>query len=100
MTPALSDDASLPVTPSIQEPAKGAKTQKKGLDDPSAGMDEFDRALAEIKLKYVLKPLRLATCTYDLMMLNRFGEESVTVGAGSSRGNEIASESKRFMTFR
>ncbi|CAD6590415.1 MAG: hypothetical protein TREMPRED_005726, partial [Tremellales sp. Tagirdzhanova-0007] len=80
MTPALSDDASLPVTPSIQEPAKGAKTQKKGLDDPSAGMDEFDRALAEIKLK--------------------FGEESVTVGAGSSRGNEIASESKRFMTFR
>ncbi|WWC72536.1 uncharacterized protein I206_106498 [Kwoniella pini CBS 10737] len=48
---ALKEESSTPATPDTGTPSKGGKKKKK-KSDPFAGMDEVDRALAELKLQY------------------------------------------------
>ncbi|OCF54767.1 cytoplasmic protein [Kwoniella mangroviensis CBS 10435] len=73
----IEDEASAPATPGTPStPAKGGKKKKKV--DPYAGMDEVDRALAELKVQY--------------------GEE--TSQAGPSRATDNSGEARSSMAFR
>ncbi|WWD08346.1 hypothetical protein V865_006458 [Kwoniella europaea PYCC6329] len=75
---ALEDNASAPATPGTPStPAKGGKKQKKV--DPYAGMDEVDRALAELKIQY--------------------GEDKASQ-AGPSRAADHSGETRSSMAFR
>ncbi|WVW80890.1 hypothetical protein I302_102881 [Kwoniella bestiolae CBS 10118] len=74
---ALEGETSTPATDTPGTPAKGGKKKKKA--DPFAGMDEVDRALAELKLQY--------------------GDDKSSE-AGPSRAVEGAGETRSAMAFR